>query len=176
VTVDRVHYEQTMRDGSVVAYDREVSRRGDGVTTLLYHPERGTVLLLRQPRIVSTLRGDATGETLEACNGLLGDATLEEGARREVIEETGYVPMHMQHVGSVYESPGGSSDLIHLFLAEYGEERSGPGGGLSEEGEEIDVLEVPFAEALRWMQEGTIRDARTMLVLQHLALRGIGKG
>ena len=172
VKVQRVHYQQTMRDGSVVQLDREVSSRGDGVTTLLYHPGRETVLLLRQPRIVSTLRGDPVGETLEACSGLVGDATLEEAARREVAEETGYEAGKMTFVGSVIESPGGASDFIHLFLAEYGNERAGAGGGLSEEGEDIEVLEFSLKEALKLMREGTIRDARTMLLLQHLALFG----
>ena len=168
--VERVRYEQIFRDGSVEVQDRDLNGRGDGVTVLLHSHDRGTVLLLRQPRIVATLRGDLTGETLEACSGLLESKSPEETARLEVLEETGYVAHNLISVGSVYGSPGGSLELVHLFLAEYTDARPRSGGGLRNEGEDIEILEVPLAKALELMRTGAIRDARTMLLLQHLAL------
>ena len=171
--VDRVHYQQTFADGSVEQHDRDLNARGDGVTVLLFSPERGTVVLLRQPRIVATLRGDPSGETIEACSGLLEHDSPAECARLEVIEETGFLPSDLTHIATVYASPGGSLELVHLFTAEYAPERHSPGGGLRAEGEDIEVLEVPLAEALQWMHTGRIRDARTMLLLQHLALQRV---
>ncbi len=171
--VERVHFEQTFRDGTVQVLDRDLSTRGDGVTTLLFSRERGTVLLLRQPRIVATLRGDSSGETLEACSGLVEDLSPEDTARHEVLEETGHVARNLTPVASVYGSPGASLELIHLFLAEYEPTPRTEGGGLRNEGEDIDVLEVPFPEALELMRQGAIRDARTMLLLQHAALIGL---
>ena len=170
--VERVHYEQTFRDGSIEVHDRDLNARGDGVTVLLFCRTRKTVLLLRQPRVVATLRGDISGETMEACSGLLEGGSPEACARLEALQETGYAPVNLAHVASVYASPGGSLELIHLFTAEYTEAHH-PGGGLRAEGEDIEVLEVPFAEALTWMREGLIRDARTMLLLQHVALAGL---
>lgn len=169
--VDRVHYEQTFSDGTVEVHDRDLNARGDGVTVLLYSRARGTVLLLRQPRIVATLRGDTSGETLEACSGLLESNSPADCAQREVLQETGYQPENLTFVASVYGSPGGSLELIHLFTAEYGDTRQSAGGGLREEGEDIEVLEVPFLEALHLMRQGAIRDARTLLLLQHIALK-----
>ena len=173
--VERVHFEQVFRDGSVEIQDRDLNARGDGVTVLLYSRPRKSVLLLRQPRIVATLRGDPSGETLEACSGHHERESPEESARHEVIEETGYLPLNLTPVASVYGSPGGSLELIHLFTAEYTDDRQGPGGGLPAEGEDIEVLEVTLSEALQLMRVGRIRDARTMLLLQHVALEGLLK-
>lgn len=167
--VDRVQYEQTFADGAVEVHDRDLNARGDGVTVLLHSKVRDTVLLLRQPRIVATLRGDLSGETLEACSGLLESGPPDDCARLESLQETGYAAENLQHVASVYASPGGSLELVHLFTAEYGDTRQSAGGGLRHEGEDIVVIEVAFPEALRLMQHGAIRDARTMLLLQHLA-------
>ena len=169
--IDRVRYRQTFSDGTVEVHDRDLNARGDGVTSLLHCPARGTVLLLRQPRIVATLRGDSTGETLEACSGLLEHGSPEACARAEIREETGYEAVRLTPVGAVYSSPGSSLELVYLFIAEYTEEGRTAGGGLRHEGEEIEVVELPFREALALMRQGTIRDARTMLLLQHLALQ-----
>ncbi len=171
--VDRVYYEQRFRDGSVEVHDRDLNVRGDGVTVLLFSRTRGTVMLLRQPRIVATLRGDTAGETLEACSGLLEGAIPEVCAQREVFEETGYAAENLTHVASVYASPGASLELIHLFTGECSAQRYAPGGGLRLEGEDIEVCEIAFSQALAMMRNGTIRDARTMLLLQHLALAGV---
>jgi GDP-mannose pyrophosphatase NudK len=169
----RVHYLQSFDDGTVQEHDRDLNARRDGVTVLLYSRSRGTVLLLRQPRIVATLRGDNSGETLEACSGLLEGDSAEDCAREEALQETGYVAHRLSPVASVYASPGGSLELVHLFTAEFDETRPGQGGGLRSEGEEIEVLEVPFAEAMERIRTGSIRDARTMLLLQHAALTGL---
>lgn len=168
--VERVHFEQTFRDGKVEVLDRDLNARGDGVTVLLYSRERSTVLLLRQPRIVATLRGDVSGETLEACSGLMETSNPAECARREIFEEIGCIPQNLTPVATVYASPGGSLELVHLFLAEYTGSRHSTGGGLRSEGEDIEVLEMPLTDALERMRRGEIRDARTMLLLQHIAL------
>lgn len=173
--VEHVRFEQTFRDGAIEIQDRDINARGDGITVLLYSRAKKTVLLLRQPRIVATLRGDPSGETLEACSGHHESETPEESARLEVIQETGYLPLNLSAVASVYGSPGGSLELIHLFTAEYNENRLSPGGGLRSEGEDIEVLEMPLSEALQLMRTGAIRDARTMLLLQHVALEGLLK-
>ncbi len=167
--VDRVHYLQEFRDGTVHEDDRDLNARRDGVTVLLRSLERGTVLLLRQPRIVATLRGDSSGETLEACSGLLDGDSPEECAREEALQETGYEALNLTPVASVYASPGGSLELIHLFTADY-TEASHPGGGLRSEGEDIEVIEMTLDDALTRVSRGEIRDGRTILLLQHAAL------
>ena len=168
--IDRITYRQSFDDGTSEVYERDLNARGDGVTVLLYSPERKTVLLLRQPRIVATLRGDPSGETLEACSGLLEDEAPEACARREVREETGYEALHLTPVSSVYASPGSSLEIVHLFMADYSTAIPSGGGGLRTEGEDIRVLEITLLEALELVRQGVVRDARTMLLLQHAAL------
>lgn len=170
----RVNYVLKRKDGTSQQQDRELHQRGDGVTTLLHDPRRGTVVLLRQPRIVASMRGVWSGETLEACSGLVGSCGPEESARREVEEETGYALLSLTRVATVYESPGGSLDLIHLFLGEYDPSCKAAGGGLYDEGEDIETLELTLTEAFKLLEIGTIRDGRSMLLLQHLALSRAG--
>ena len=171
--VVRVAYRQMRRDGSWQDQDRDLLDRGDGVTVLPYNRARQTVLLLRQPRIVATMNGGATGETIEACNGLIerGESAME-CALREVEEEVGHRLARLQPVTEVYASPGGSLEMVHLFIGGYDDTtRVAEGGGIAEEGEDIEALEVTLAQAMQWVEEGVIRDARTMLVLQHVVLQ-----
>ena len=178
--VVHIVYQLLRRDGTVQTQDRDLLDRGDGVTVLLCNRARGTVLLLRQARVIAAVRpvatpcGAATSQTLEACNGQIehGETPLA-CALREVEQETGHRLASLQPVAAVYASPGASLEIVHLFLGEYDDAtRVGPSGGLHEEGEDIEVIEVPFAQAIQWVEDGTLCDARSMLVLQHVALRG----
>ena len=61
------------------------------------------------------------------------------------------------------------AEMLHASTAEYDPgSRSGAGGGLREEGEDIEVPELPLAEAWVTVGRGEIVDAKTVLLLQHL--------
>ena len=170
--VVRIFFEQRGRDGSVILQDRDLLDRGHGVTVLLYNLERSTLLLLRQPRIIATIHNFDSGETLEACNGLMESDDPEASAMRELDEETGHQPRLLEPVGTFYASPGSSLELVHIYTAQYDDStRRHAGGGHPEEGEDIELIEVPLATAARWLAEGILRDGRTVLALQHLLLR-----
>ena len=172
--VIRVVYRQLRRDGSRQFQDRDLLDRGDGVTVLLYNKTKGTVLLLKQPRIVATMRGHSSGEMIEACNGLIEDEHPMECARREVLQETGHQPIDIVPVAQVYACPGGSLEIVHLFFAQYSDSTQvESGGGLHDEGEDIELSEVPFEQAMRWIDDGVIQDGRTILALQFACLRKI---
>lgn len=68
-------------------------------------------------------------------------------------------------------SPGSLTERLYFFVAEY-EPRNltTPGGGVKTEGEDIEVLELPFSDALRMVGTGEISDAKTIVLLQHAAL------
>ncbi len=84
---------------------------------------------------------------------------------REIEEETGHRPTSLIPVGSFYASPGSSLELIHIFLAEYDHHtRVAKGGGNAIEGEDIELIEITIDEAMRWIVDGRIRDARTILI------------
>lgn len=175
--VVRIVYRQLRRDGSWQTQDRDLLDRGDGVTVLLCNVARRTVLLLRQPRIVATVAGDATGETIEVCNGQVeaGETSLA-CALREVEQETGLRLSTLTPVAQVYASPGGSLEIVHLFVGEYGHFNAGEQpGGLLDEGEDIEVFEVPVEQAMAWVDDHTIRDARSIVLLEY-AFRRVFSG
>ena len=80
-------------------------------------------------------------------------------AQRELVEETGYRAAQMQFVCRFFPAPGILDEEMHLFRAT----RLTPGEPAREEGEEIENLIVSFAEARAMIDDGRIRDAKTML-------------
>ncbi len=161
------------RDGRVQRLDREVYDHGSAAAMLLVDPARDTVLLVRQFRYPPMLNGDLP-DMLEVCAGLLDGDVPEIAAAREALEETGHAARNIVHVCDVYASPGSVTEKIGLFIGEYDATtlRHG-GGGLEEEGEEIELVELDFAEALAMIGDGRIMDAKTVVLIQHLALRRV---
>ena len=160
-------------DGAWQRQMREVYDRGNGAVILLCDPGRGTVLLTRQFRLPAHLNGDEPA-LIEACAGLLDGLDPEACARKEAEEETGYRVGEVTHLFDAYMSPGSVSEKLSFFVASYSPaDRVSRGGGLEGEGEEIEVLEVAFETALGMVRAGEIVDAKTILLLQHVALTGL---
>lgn len=159
------------RDGRSETLLREVHDHGHGAAVLPYDAARGTVLLVRQFRLPAYLHGGG-GMLIEACAGLLdGGGDAETCARREAEEELGYRLNHLRQVASTFMSPGAVSERLTMFLAGYTEsDRIGAGGGHHHEGEDIEVLEMPMAEAWQMVEDGRIADAKTVMLLQFLKL------
>ncbi|WP_460136552.1 NUDIX domain-containing protein [Pseudomonas sp. S1_E04] len=164
------------RDGSWQAQTREVYDRGNGATILLYNREQRTVLLIRQFRMPTFVNG-YHGYLIEAAAGLLDNASPEARIRLEAEEETGYRVAHVQQIYAAFMSPGSVTERIHFFIGEYQPgDRVGGGGGLEAEGEDIEVLELGFEQALAMVQRGEIVDGKTIMLLQHLELRMLKEG
>lgn len=164
-------YEITNKHGEVLRHKREVYDRGNGATILLYNREKNSVVLTRQFRMATWVNGNESGMLIEACAGLLDDDSPEVCIRKEAIEETGYAVGEVEKLYEAYMSPGGVTELIHFFAAEYNESlRDNAGGGV--EDEDIDVLELAFPEALAMVKDGRIRDGKTIMLLQHAQLAG----
>ncbi|KAA8997758.1 GDP-mannose pyrophosphatase NudK [Affinibrenneria salicis] len=164
-------FDLKRRNGGKVRQIREVYDRGDGATILLYNRARGCVVLTRQFRIPTWLNGNESGMLLEACAGQLDDHSPEACIRNEAVEETGYVIGKVEKLFDAWMSPGGITERLHFFAAEYSEaQRDNAGGGVADE--DIEVLELPFSEALAMVKDGRIKDAKTIMLLQHAALSG----
>jgi nudix-type nucleoside diphosphatase (YffH/AdpP family) len=175
-TVSEVTLSLPRRDGSRQQIVREVSDHGSAAAILLCDPARGTVVLVRQFRYPPHVNGDAAW-LIEACAGLLDGDTPETCARREAEEETGYRPTRLAHAFDAYASPGALTEKISCFIGFYdADARVSDGGGLAHEGEDIEVLEMPFAAAYGLIAAGGIVDAKTIMLLQHAALAGIFTG
>ncbi|WP_192459523.1 GDP-mannose pyrophosphatase NudK [Musicola keenii] len=164
-------FDLKRKTGGTVRQMREVYDRGNGATILLYNRARGTVVLTRQFRMPTYLNGNESGMLLEACAGLLDNQSPEQCIRNEAIEETGYTIGKVEKLFEAYMSPGGVTELIHFFAAEYDDsQRENDGGGI--EDEDIEVLEIPFIEAMRMVGDGRIRDGKTIMLLQHAKIQG----
>ncbi|TPE12024.1 GDP-mannose pyrophosphatase NudK [Pantoea vagans] len=164
-------YEITDRQGEVIRHKREVYDRGNGATILLYNREKNSVVLTRQFRIATYVNGNDSGMLIEACAGLLDDDTPEDCIRKEAIEETGYAVGEVEKLYTCYMSPGGVTELVHFFAAEYHDAlRDNAGGGVDDES--IDVLELRFPDALAMVADGRIRDGKTIMLLQHARIAG----
>jgi nudix-type nucleoside diphosphatase (YffH/AdpP family) len=131
------------------------------------------VLLTRQFRLPAYMNGYR--ETLiEVAAGLLDEADPEARIRAEAWEETGCRPRNLSKVFETFMSPGAVTEKLYLYVGEY-DERDGKGGGLAEEGEDIEILELAFDEAAAMMKDGRIRDAKTIILLQYAQLHIFGR-
>jgi nudix-type nucleoside diphosphatase (YffH/AdpP family) len=173
-TLNKVVFDYQNRDGSWSSQARESYDRGNGATVLLYNREKRTVILIRQFRMPSYLNGNSDGLLIETCAGLLDGDDPETCVLKEAEEESGIRPRKAEKVFESYMSPGAVTEIIHFYVAEYTDaDRVGPGGGLDSEQEDIEVLEVPFEKALEMVSDGTIRDAKTIMLLQYAKLQGL---
>ncbi|KND25926.1 NUDIX domain-containing protein [Streptomyces acidiscabies] len=169
----RTTYDYRRRDGSWVTQQRETYDRGNGAVVLPYDADRQLVLLVRQFRYPAYVNDHPDGMLVEAAAGLLDDDTPLTAIRREATEELGVTLGPLTHVFDAYMSPGSVTERLHFYAAPYTPaDRTGPGGGLPEEGEDIDVLELPFKEALAMIRDGRIADGKTIMLLQWAALDG----
>ncbi|KTS75961.1 GDP-mannose pyrophosphatase [Pseudomonas oryzihabitans] len=164
-------FDYLRRDGSWQRQTRETYDRGNGATILLYDRERRTVLLIRQFRLPTLGNGLDDGLLVETPAGLLDQAAPEARIKAEVEEETGYRLDNVQHLFDAFMSPGSVTELLHFFAGEYrADQRITEGGGLQEEGEDIELLELPFDEALAMARDGRLVDGKTIMLLQYAAL------
>jgi GDP-mannose pyrophosphatase NudK len=108
---------------------------------------------------------------IETCAGKLDDQDPAEAIKREIEEETGYKVTDVQKVFEAYMSPGSLMELVHFYFAEYTPEmKVDDGGGVEDEQEEIEVLEMPLSRAVQMISTCEIRDAKTIMLLQYAAL------
>lgn len=164
-------YDLIKRNGERQPQSREVYDRGNGATILLYNRPKKTVLLIKQFRMPTYVNGNPTGMLLETCAGLLDNDSPEDCIRKEAIEETGFAVGKVDKLFEAYMSPGSVTEIVHFFAAQYDEsQRQNAGGGV--EDEDIDVLEVPFTDALAMIKDGRIRDGKTIMLLQYAQIQG----
>ncbi|MBB2944260.1 nudix-type nucleoside diphosphatase (YffH/AdpP family) [Actinoplanes lutulentus] len=167
----RTTYDYRGRDGSWTRQQRETYDRGDGATVLLHDPARDTVLLTRQFRFPVYVNGHPDGMFVETAAGLLDGDDPAAAIRREASEELGVEIGELEPVFSVWMSPGSVTERVHCFAATYSTaSRTGEGGGLAEDGEDIETVEIGLDEALKRIETGEIADAKTIMMLQWKAL------
>jgi ADP-ribose pyrophosphatase len=171
--IEEVTLEYERFDGSMSGtLTRLILNRGDSVAILLHDTHNQSLLLCEQFRAPAFEAGP--GWLVELPAGILeAGEKPEECARRETLEETGYTVHSLEPIASVYLSPGGSSERVHIFHAEVSlADRTAGGGGLASEQEDIRLINLPSDEAFAKARQGQILDAKTLIALQWLELRG----
>lgn len=149
---------------------RELFVRHDAVCVLPYDPQRDEVVLVEQFR-VGALEAGVNPWLLELVAGLIDkDEEPEEVARREAVEEAGITLGALWPIAQYLPSPGGSNELVYLFVGRCDSSQAVGIHGLAEEGEDIRVHVLPFEDALHAVRDGRINNAASMLALQWLAL------
>ncbi|MTC55817.1 MULTISPECIES: NUDIX domain-containing protein [Providencia] len=166
-------YEIQRHDGSWQQQSREVYDRGDGAVILLYNKVKNSIILIRQFRMPMYVAGYQQ-LLVEAAAGLLEGASPEARIIAEAEEETGYQINNIEKVFEAFMSPGSVTEKLHFYIAEYNDkDRHSEGGGLADEGEDIEVMEWSFPDAFNAIKSGDIVDGKTIMLIQHLAISGI---
>ena len=125
----------------------------DGAVVIVAIDEEKNVLLVRQ------FRHAADKDLLELpAGGIDPGETPEMTARREMQEETGYVPGKLERLGGFYSAPGYATEYLHLFLA------TGltPSRLVAEDTEEIKLIKTSLSEARKLIRTEEIQDAKTI--------------
>jgi nudix-type nucleoside diphosphatase (YffH/AdpP family) len=168
--LEEVEFDYRRGNGEWQTQKREVFDRGHAAALLPYNAASRTVVLTRQFRLPAYLAGH-DDFMIEAAAGMLDDASPEERIRAEAEEEIGYRLGAVRKIFEAFMSPGSVTERLHFFVAEYeAAMRISSGGGLAEEGEDIEVLELPIEQALAMIADGRIVDAKTIMLLQYAAL------
>lgn len=173
-TLKKITYQYLKKDGSQTIISREAYDRGNGATILLYNKELKRVILTRQFRLPTFINGNETGMLIEACAGLLDNDNPKDCIKRETAEETGFKVTTVQKIFEAYMSPGSVTEILHFYVAEYtAAMKTGNGGGLEEEEENIEVLEIDIDHAMEMINTGEIKDAKTIMLLQYIKINKI---
>lgn len=168
-TLNRIDYDFQFKNGEWKRLSRECYNRGDGTSILLFNKKKCSVILTKQFRMPSYENNKNEGYSIEVCAGALDkNENAEACIIREVEEEVGYRIPRAKKVLEAYTSPGALTEKMYFFIAEYTDDmKVTNGGGVADENEEIEVLEIPFKEAISMMYNYEIIDAKTIMLLQY---------
>ncbi|WP_237152126.1 NUDIX domain-containing protein [Oryzibacter oryziterrae] len=171
LTLEVARFDTTIH-GTPAVVVREVHDHGHGAGVLAYDPVRRTAVLVRQRRAAVLLDG-GDGLTLEVIAGLVDPGeTGETTVRREAWEEAGVTLGQVDFLGKPYSSPGSVTERVWLYLAEIDPTAPrGKGGGMAEEHEELEVLEIPLSQLAELSDAMMLSDLKTLVLVEALRRR-----
>ncbi|MBD9596431.1 NUDIX domain-containing protein [Ensifer sp. ENS05] len=170
-TLTQYTFQYSKLSGELTEITREVYDRGHAAAVLLHDPERDMVILVRQFRPPAMVNG-SNPFLVEVCAGVLDGDDPATCARKEALEEAGVVVKDIRLITAAYGLPAAVTEVLSLFIGTY-DSKTQQGGGLPDEGEDVEVLELPFQVAFQMISTGEIVDMKTILLLQHLMLERV---
>lgn len=173
-TIKQVKFDYRLDDGTWQNQQKDIHDHGNAAAILLYNTKKKSIVLIKQFRMATYLNQNNDGMLIEVPAGLLDGNDPETCIIKEVEEETGYKISEVQKVCEAYMAPGSVTELVYLFTGEYTDEmKVSEGGGLDEEHENIEVLEMEFSEAVAMLESGIIKDAKTIMLIQYALLHNL---
>jgi nudix-type nucleoside diphosphatase (YffH/AdpP family) len=154
------------------SFTREIEHHGRATAVLPFDPVRRTAIVIRQLRAPALYVG--RGEHLiEAIAGLVENGEdIAASAQRECLEEAGLRLATIEHIATTWTMPGISTERMDLFLGSYAAaDRVSAGGGLPDEHEEIEVIELPLRDLVAMIEAGEEIDMKVLTLVQTLRLR-----
>ncbi|MBC8099253.1 MAG: NUDIX hydrolase [Armatimonadetes bacterium] len=150
-------HEVVLNDGQ---HTKREQIRHPGAAAIVAIDEQQNVLLVRQYRL------PAGRVMIELPAGTMyEDEPPFDCALREMQEETGYKPDVLEPLGGYYTAPGYTTEFIHLFLGT----KLRPSTLAGDQDEYIELLRMPFAEALDKAERGEFQDGKTIIGLSRAA-------
>ena len=152
---------------------RELLIKGAASAVIAYDPKADSVVLVEQVRIGAAYHPERMRSPwlLELIAGMVEkDEKPEEVALRESKEEAGITVKNLTHCLSVWDSPGGTVERLHLFVGKVDSSQAKGIHGLADENEDIRVHVVKREQAYQWMCEGKIDNGIAVIGLQWLQL------
>ncbi|SFR49895.1 NUDIX domain-containing protein [Thiomicrospira sp. ALE5] len=178
--LDRLTYRHSLYAGGLSQpITRELFQRGEAVVVLLYDLEAQQLVLVEQCRAGALAHfQDQQAWLLEPVAGMIDEGeTAIEAAVREVKEEAGCTlePDQFQFVGQFFPSPGGSSEILHLFAAAVSVANLPKFAGNQQEVEDIRLVTLDFQQARQAIEQGKLNVASTWIALQWFIYQYWGK-
>lgn len=172
-TMKKITFRHKLFNGGVSGeVVRELMIKGQAAALIAYDPLRDSVVLVEQVRIGAYQPNSPRSPWLvELIAGMVDEGeTPEAVAMRESAEEAGLQVDSVEHALSIWDSPGGAVERLHLFLGLVDSRNVGGVHGLPEEGEDILVHVVSRERAYQWVVEGKIDNVIAVVGLQWLQL------
>lgn len=166
--LQKVTFSYKTKEGGKVTKTNEVYNPGNAVTVFLFNKEKRKIILTKQFRLPSYMNGNEDGMLIEACAGKTDGENPDVAIKREIKEETGFEVPEVEKIFEAYMTPGAVTEKLCFYVAAYDDSmRKTAGGGLKEEQEHVEVLEMSFDDAMLMLKAGDIKDAKTIMLLQY---------
>ncbi len=168
--------KKTIYEGRVITLNIESVKLPNGVTVdleVIRHPGAAAVVPMKNADtviLIKQFRHAANGFIFEIPAGKLhpGEDPLHCAAR-ELEEEIGYRSDRFELLSSILTAPGFADEVIHVYKAT----NLTKGMQQLDQDEVLEVVEVSLADAIKKIEDGTIRDAKTIVGLQAVFIQSL---
>ena len=170
IQVEKVQLRHRLfhQDSMIPTIQRELIHRPEAAGVLIYNHQQQKFALIEQFRI-GAIDDETSPWQLEIIAGVLdGDESAESCIRRESLEESGCELDALQHLFSFYPSAGACAELFHLYSAEAELPEHGGVFGMPDEGENIQLHILDYADIPELLTNGRLKNAPVIMALQWL--------